>query len=88
MDILKSEFGRNVTGYFLVVGGFIFMLSGHHLQSDKMQELGGTLVTAALLAFQAKRSPDGNTSTVQYTTPASTDPAPVLQVSTSATPQA
>lgn len=69
MDILKSELARNVTGYFLVVLGMIAVGYGSHAKFDKMVDLGASLVTASLVAFQAKRTPDGNTTTTQVTVP-------------------
>lgn len=68
--MFKSEFIRNSTGYFLVIAGLVAMGYAHHVGNfDKMIETGGALVTAALLAFQAKHTPDGNTTTTQVTVP-------------------
>jgi hypothetical protein len=70
VDALKSELARNSTGYFLVIVGLIAMGYAHHAGSfDKMVETGAGLVGAALLAFQSKHVPEGNTSTVSVTTP-------------------
>lgn len=76
--MFKSEFIRNSTGYFLVIAGLVAMAYAHHVGFDKLVETGGALVTAALLAFQAKHSPDGNTTTTQVTVPppAVAEPAP------------
>ena len=69
MDLLKSELARNITGYFLVVLGMLAVGYGSHAHFDKMIDLGASLVTASLVAFQAKRTPDGNTTTTQITVP-------------------
>ena len=82
MDLLKSELGRNLSAYFLVSIGLAAMAYAHHIGYDKMGETGGILVSAALLAFQAKRTPDGNTTTTQITVPPPTvaEPAPTPKV--------
>jgi hypothetical protein len=69
LDLLKSELSRNITGYFLVLLGMIAVGYGGHFHFDKMVDLGASLVTASLVAFQAKRTPDGNTTTTQITVP-------------------
>jgi len=69
MDLFKSELARNASAYFLVTIGLATMAYSHHIGYDKMGEAGGVLVSAALLAFQAKRSPDGNTTTTSVTVP-------------------
>jgi hypothetical protein len=69
MDILKSELSRNLSAYFLVSLGMIAVGFGSHQHFDKMIDLGASLVTASLVAFQAKRTPDGNTTTTQVTVP-------------------
>lgn len=66
----KSELVRNSTGYFLVIVGLTAMGIGAHFHFDKMVDSGYGLVGAALLAFQAKHAPDGNTTTTQVTVPA------------------
>lgn len=58
MDILKSELGRNASAYFLVVLGMVTVGFGSHQHYDKMIDLGASLVTASLVAFQAKKSSD------------------------------
>lgn len=82
MEILKSELGRNVTGYFLVITGFLAMSYAHHVGYEKMGETAASLITAALIAFQAKRTPDGNTTTTQVTVPppAVVEPAAIPKV--------
>jgi len=62
MDLLKSELSRNITGYFLVLLGMIAVGYGGHFHFDKMVDLGASLVTASLVAFQAKRSTDTPTT--------------------------
>lgn len=69
MDIIKSELSRNLSAYFLVTVGMIAVGCGSHAHFDKMIDLGASLVTASLVAFQAKRTPDGNTTTTQITVP-------------------
>jgi hypothetical protein len=69
MDILRSELARNVTGYFLVILGMAAVAYGGHYHYDKMVDLGASLVTASLVAFQHKNAPDGNTTTTQVTVP-------------------
>lgn len=70
METLKNELARNSTGYFLVVVGLAAMAYAHHAgQFDKMIETGAGLVGAALLAFQSKHAPEGNTTTTQITVP-------------------
>lgn len=82
MELLKAELARNVTGYFLVLLGMMAVGYGSHAHFDKMIDLGASLVTASLVAFQAKRTPDGNTTTTQITVPppAVAEPAPSPKV--------
>jgi hypothetical protein len=84
MDILKNEFARNVTGYFLVIIGMVAVGYGGHFHFDKMVDLGASLVTASLVAFQAKRTPDGNTTTTSVTVP---PPAIAAPLDTPASPK-
>jgi len=69
MNEFRSELTRNSTGYFLVIVGLIAMCIGGHSHFDKMIDSGYGLVGAALLAFQSKHAPDGNTTTTQVTVP-------------------
>jgi len=69
MDVVKAEFSRNVSAYFLIIVGMLAMAYAHHISYEDMGKTGGILVSAALLAFQAKRSPDGNTTTTSVTVP-------------------
>lgn len=69
MDIFRSEFSRNFSAYFLAIIGFIAVAFGGHSHFDKMIDLGVTFATASLVAFQSKKSPDGNTTTTQVTVP-------------------
>ena len=64
-----TEVVRNTSGYFLVTIGLIALYVGGHVNQPKLQDAGYALVTASLLAFQAKRSPDGNTATTQVNVP-------------------
>ena len=66
---LRSELVRNSTGYFLVLVGLSAMGIGAHFHFDKMADAAVGLVSAALLAFQSKHAPDGNTTTTQVTVP-------------------
>jgi uncharacterized membrane protein YadS len=65
MNLFKAELARNSTGYFLVIMGMAAVGIGSHAHYDKMIDLGASLVVAALVAFQAKRSPDGPTPTTR-----------------------
>ena len=58
MNQLISEVVRNAPGYFLVILGLLALYLGGHVGQVKLQDAGFALVTASLLAFQAKRSPD------------------------------
>lgn len=69
MDLFKAEMSRNASAYFLVTLGMVTVGFGSHSHYEKMIDLGASLVTASLVAFQAKRSPDGNTTTTQVTVP-------------------
>jgi hypothetical protein len=74
---LGAELVRNSTGYFLVLVGVSIIGLGAHYKIDKLVDTGGMLVSAALLAFQAKHTPDGNTTTTQVTVPPPAIAAPV-----------
>lgn len=76
MDLIKGELSRNISAYFLVLVGMTSCAYGGHYHFDKMVDLGASLVTASLVAFQAKRTPDGNTTTTQVTVPAPAVAAP------------
>lgn len=69
MEIVKSELSRNTSAYFLVMAGLVAMAYAHHVNFDKLIDTGAILVSSALIAFQAKRTPDGNTTTTQVTVP-------------------
>lgn len=58
MELFKAELSRNASAYFLVTLGMITVGFGSHAHYDKMIDLGASLVTASLVAFQAKRTPD------------------------------
>lgn len=71
---LKNDFGaeliRNMVGMFLIVIGMISIGFGAHWHMAELVTLGTlTLIPAALLALQSKRSPDGNTTTTSVTIP-------------------
>jgi hypothetical protein len=78
MDIFRNELARNVTGYFLVILGMAAVGFGSHAHYDKMIDLGASLVTASLVAFQAKRTPDGNTTTTSVTVPPPSVAEPIV----------
>lgn len=69
---VNAELTRNLSGYFLVLVGLAAIWGGGHAPSGVQTALidaGKGLVGAALIAFQIKRTPDGNTVTTQITTP-------------------
>lgn len=76
-EVLKSEFSRNISAYFLICVGMSAVAYGGHFKYDKMVDLGASLVTASLVAFQAKKTPDGNTTTTSITVPPPDVAAPV-----------
>lgn len=83
MRDLIAELTRNIVGFFLVLMGVAVIGLGAHYHIDKEVEVGATLVSAALLAFQSKRTPDGNTTTTQITVP----PPAVASPETAASPK-
>jgi hypothetical protein len=76
-NILANEFARNITGYFLVLSGISCVVWGGHAGNSVLTDMGKSLAGAALLAFQMKRTPDGNTSTTSVTVPQPAVPVPV-----------
>ena len=55
---MKAEFARNLTGYILLALGIAAIASGELRHLAETAKTGGLLVSAALLAFQAKRTSD------------------------------
>jgi hypothetical protein len=78
MEIFRSEFARNFSAYFLALIGFAAVAFGGHAHFDKMIDLGVTFATASLVAFQSKKSPDGNTTTTQVTVPPPSVAEPIV----------
>jgi hypothetical protein len=76
MNSFVSELTRNTVGFFLVIVGLAAMAFGAHIHTDMMIDAGKGLVSAALLAFQSKHAPDGNTTTTQVTVPPPTVASP------------
>ena len=72
MSGVIQEFVRNQAGYFLVIVGMFSIWLGGHTGYSGLSKAGDGLVTAALLAFQLRRTPqdtqDSNTSTTTTTT--------------------
>lgn len=71
---LKNDFGveliRNMVGFFLVFTGIGVIALGAHWHMDQLVTLGvATMIPAALLALQSKRTPEGNTTTTSVTVP-------------------
>jgi hypothetical protein len=65
-----TELIRNMVGFFLVATGVLVICLGAHWHMDVMVTLGtATLIPAAMLALQSKRTPEGNTTTTQVTVP-------------------
>ena len=55
---LGTEFVRNLVGLFLMGVGILVILLGAHWHMDVLVTLGtATLIPAALLALQSKRTP-------------------------------
>ena len=65
-----TEVVRNLVGLFLVSVGVGVICLGAHWHMDPLVTLGvATMIPAALLALQSKKTPDGNTTTTQVTVP-------------------
>jgi hypothetical protein len=65
-----TEVIRNLVGIFLVCIGVGVICMGAHWHMDQLITLGvATMIPAALLALQSKKTPDGNTTTTQVTVP-------------------
>ena len=91
-DIIRSFFTeviRNLVGLFLISVGIVVISLGAHWHMDVLVTLGtATLVPAALLSLQSKRTPEGNTTTTQVTVPPPSvaAPLPTPQVTPTITP--
>lgn len=67
-----TELIRNMVGFFLVSVGVFVICLGAHWHMDVLVTLGtATMIPAAMLALQSKRTPEGNTTTTQVTVPPS-----------------
>jgi hypothetical protein len=67
---LGTELIRNMVGFFLVATGILVIVMGAHWHMDVLITLGtATMIPAALLALQSKRTPEGNTTTTSVTVP-------------------
>lgn len=77
MEVFKSEMSRNASAYFLTIMGLSCLWLGSSHGFSEVIKAGAALQGAALLAFQAKRSPDGNTTTTSVTVPPPSVAAPV-----------
>jgi hypothetical protein len=65
-----TELIRNLIGFFLVATGILVICLGAHWHMDVLVTLGtSTMIPAAMLALQSKRSPEGNTTTTSVTVP-------------------
>ena len=75
-----TECIRNMVGFFLVIVGIIVICLGVRWNQPALIQLGTlTLIPAAMLALQSKRTPEGNTTTTQTTVPIPAMAAPVDQ---------
>jgi hypothetical protein len=67
---LGTELIRNLVGIFLIFVGVGVICMGAHWHMDVLVTLGvSTMIPAALLALQSKRTPEGNTTTTSVTVP-------------------
>ena len=65
-----TEVIRNLVGIFLILVGVGVICLGAHWHMVELVTLGvSTMIPAALLALQSKKTPDGNTTTTQVTVP-------------------
>jgi hypothetical protein len=80
-----TEVVRNLVGIFLVCIGVGVICLGAHWHMDQLVTLGvATMIPAALLALQSKKTPDGNTTTTQVTVPPPAIAAPIPGASVTA----
>lgn len=65
-----TELIRNMVGFFLVAVGILIIVLGLRWQMQALVNLGSlTMIPAAMLALQSKRTPEGNTTTTSVTVP-------------------
>jgi hypothetical protein len=69
MNEVIEELARNITGYFLCILGLVLVLVGTLRNLPTLTETARSLFAAALLSFQTKQAPAGDTKTLQITTP-------------------
>ena len=75
---LGVELIRNMVGFFLVATGVGVICLGAHWKMPELVTLGvSTMIPAALLALQSKRTPEGNTTTTSVTVPPPEEVSPV-----------
>ena len=79
---LRNDFGteliRNLIGLILLATGLGCAAFGAHWHMNDLINVGiSTLIPAALLGFQSKRAPDGNTTTTSVTVPPPDVAAPI-----------
>lgn len=85
---LGTELIRNIVGFFLIGTGILIIVMGAHWHMDVLITLGtATMIPAALLALQSKRTPEGNTTTASVTVPPP-DVAPVPAIPGQNSPKA
>ena len=76
-----TELIRNMVGFFLVGVGVSVICLGAHWHMQELVTLGtATMIPAAMLALQSKRTPEGNTTTTSVTVPppAVADPSTIV----------
>lgn len=76
-----TELIRNMVGFFLIGTGVGIICLGAHWHMDVLVNVGtATLIPAAMLALQSKRTPEGNTTTTSVTVPppAVADPSTIV----------
>lgn len=76
MNELIDELARNVTGFFLCILGTVLVLVGCLKSQPMLTETARSLFAAALLSFQMKQAPAGDTKTLQITTPPAANKPP------------
>lgn len=84
---LGTELIRNMVGFFLVGTGVGVICLGAHWHMPELVTLGvSTMIPAALLALQSKRTPEGNTTTTSVTVPPPDVAAPIPVATPSVVP--
>lgn len=76
MNELIDELARNVTGFFLCIVGLVLVLAGALRNLPVLTQTAQSIFAAALLSFQTKQAPAGDTKTLQITTPPATNKPP------------